>query len=37
MDISPSNILVNPNYITQLIDFGESYHAKFCDKSTSLY
>ncbi len=22
MDISPSNILVNSNYITQLIDFG---------------
>lgn len=32
MDLSPSNILVNPNYITQLIDFGESYHSKFCDK-----
>lgn len=22
MDLSPSNILVNPSYITQLIDFG---------------
>lgn len=32
MDISPSNILVNSNYITQLIDFGESYHKRVCGR-----
>jgi serine/threonine protein kinase len=25
MDLHPSNVLVNSNYITNLIDFGESY------------
>lgn len=32
MDLSPSNVLVNSNYIAQLIDFGESYHIKICGK-----
>jgi Ser/Thr protein kinase RdoA (MazF antagonist) len=32
MDLSPSNVLVNPNYMTQLIDFGESYHEKVCGR-----
>lgn len=31
MDLSPGNILVNQNYIPQLIDFGESYNKKICD------
>ncbi len=35
MDISPSNILVNSNYITQLIDFGQSYHQKLCGKGNN--
>lgn len=32
MDLSPSNVIVNPNYMTQLIDFGQSYHEKICGK-----
>lgn len=32
MDLSPSNVLVNSNYIAQLIDFGQSYHVKICGK-----
>lgn len=33
MDLSPANLLVHPNLITSLIDFGESYHEKVCDRS----
>lgn len=34
MDLSPGNVLISSNYISRLIDFGESYHEKICGKGT---
>ena len=35
MDISPKNILVFPNLLAYIIDFGEAYHEEVCGKSTN--
>jgi serine/threonine protein kinase len=37
LDLKPNNIVVGKNLAIKIIDFGESYHSSFCDKSIYIY
>lgn len=37
LDLKPNNILVSKSMMVKVIDFGESYHPSFCDKSISFF